>query len=109
MKYRGFRRPRTHQELAVEVPTRAKRRSIPTAYDDLKRVFWRSWKRYRRSQWRAKLGWLLYLYSSSSGQWLDGPDNYGYHRTYQACDYMRSHQAEPGVTFGVCVPGGLPS
>jgi hypothetical protein len=52
MKYRGIRRPRTHQELAVETPTRPARRRIPTAWDDLKRTFWKSWKAYRKTQYR---------------------------------------------------------
>lgn len=48
----GYRRPRTRQELAVETPTRASRRNLPTARDDLRRPVYKSWKQYRQQQWR---------------------------------------------------------
>lgn len=47
----GYRRPRTRQELAVETPTRASRRNLPTAWDDLRLTYCKSWKNYRKQQW----------------------------------------------------------
>jgi hypothetical protein len=50
---RGYwlRHPRTTQELRAN-PTRAKRRSIPTAWDDISRCVERCWKAQRRLKWR---------------------------------------------------------
>jgi hypothetical protein len=47
----GLRHPRTTQELRAG-PTRAKRRLIPTAWDDIPRRSARSWKAQRRRKWR---------------------------------------------------------
>lgn len=58
-----FRRPRTYAErrAAVEsrdegMPFRGKRRNVPSAWDDIVRSDRadRSWKRHRRTRWRAK-------------------------------------------------------
>ena len=49
--YNWLRYPRTTQELRIG-PTRAKRNSIPTAWDDIRRCVQRSWKAQRRTRWR---------------------------------------------------------
>ena len=46
-----LRYPRTRQELRVG-SDRAKRRNIPTAWDDLMRRPQRCWKEQRRIKWR---------------------------------------------------------
>lgn len=47
----SLRHPRTRQELRAGA-VRAKRRNIPTAWDDLGRDMQRSWKAQRRLKWR---------------------------------------------------------
>lgn len=52
----SLRHPRTFQELkAGEI--RAKRRNIPTAYNDISRCNQRSWKVHRKTKWRRLAGW----------------------------------------------------
>lgn len=69
--YRGsvqyFRRPKTLQELRyidalchdddmrdLKVKIRAQRKKIPTQWDDQWLYHQRSWKKYRKHQWKAK-------------------------------------------------------
>lgn len=54
MQYR-IRRPKTYQEIRQAVHTRPCRRKLPTSYDDLMRTLLRSWKAYRKTQYRAQL------------------------------------------------------
>lgn len=46
-----LRYPRTRQELRAG-PTRAKRASLPTAWNDIRRRPQRCWKEQRRLKWR---------------------------------------------------------
>lgn len=52
--YKGWRRPRTHNELVANcrdkkyVRGRRSIRNIPTAYDDIHRQYQRSWKRNKK-------------------------------------------------------------
>lgn len=59
-KFGGYRHPKTLGLLkaATEVrdsltpPLRQKVKTIPTCYDDISRQHTRSWKSYRKTQWR---------------------------------------------------------
>lgn len=54
--YGYWRHPKTAQELRnIDCFTRAKRKNIPTSWDDLERGDWRdkNWKRYRKHQWKS--------------------------------------------------------
>lgn len=53
-RYRGKwnRRPRTKQELSQEVPTRQKRKYLPTTRDDLWSRPQKSWKSQRKTQYK---------------------------------------------------------
>jgi hypothetical protein len=50
-----LRNPRTTQELrenSEHARSKRKKPYLPTAYDDIHRTCERSWKKYRRTQWR---------------------------------------------------------
>lgn len=55
-RYHGERKPKTKQERSQEVPTRAKRNStnLPTSWDDIYSENQRSWKKFRKTQWKEK-------------------------------------------------------
>lgn len=44
--------PKTKQELSQEVPTRASRKNLPTAWDDLYRTTEKNWKSQRKTQYK---------------------------------------------------------
>ena len=56
-----LRHPKTTQEIKwneahekQEVKVRKKRMRLPTAWDDIWRKSQRSWKKHRKTQWKAK-------------------------------------------------------
>lgn len=52
-RWRGaMKYPRTKQELSQEIATRAKRRCLPTSWDDLWRDSERNWKSQRKTQYK---------------------------------------------------------
>ncbi len=52
-----FRRPKTRQEAAAnqDFPVRAKRKlgNLANAWDDLDKTFQRTWKKFRRKQYKT--------------------------------------------------------
>lgn len=49
----NMRGPKTKQELSQEVATRAKRKNLPTLYDDLWRKSEKNWKSQRKTQYKS--------------------------------------------------------
>lgn len=51
---------------------------------------------------KASIFWMLTLYATDTNEWLGAfPQHLP---SYASCDANRKLQAEPGRTYGVCVP-----